>query len=112
MMIDQLLIHLNSDDNALQQTALNQALLQKEAITPALLDIIVQYPQLNGARHNHRAFIAALYLLAQFKEKAAYPVIVDFFIQKNGIELINSDCEVVSEGLGRILASVCGNDLS
>ena len=112
MMIDQLLIQLNNDDNALQQTALNQAVLQKEAITPALLDIIVQYPQLNGARYSHSAFIAALYLLAQFKEKAAYPVIVDFFIQKNGIDLINSDCEVVSEGLGRILASVCGNDLS
>ena len=61
----------NSDDNSLRQTALNQAVLQKEAITPTLLDIIVQYPQLNGARHNHRAFIAALYLLAQFKEKAA-----------------------------------------
>ena len=40
MMIDQLLVQLNSDDNALQQTALNQAVLQKEAITPALLDII------------------------------------------------------------------------
>ena len=88
MMMDQLLIQLNSDDNALQKTALNQAVLQKEAITPALLDIIVQYPKLNGARYSHSSFIAALYLLAEFKEKGAYPVIVDFFIQKNGIELL------------------------
>ena len=59
MMIEQLLMQLNSDDNSLRQTALNQAVLQKEAITPTLLDIIVQYPKLNGARYNHKAFIAA-----------------------------------------------------
>ncbi len=113
MEIGQLLSQLNSDsDDSFQQTALEQAVLQKEVITPFLIDIIANYPKLNEAKSNSRAFVGALYLLAQFKEKAAYPIIVDFLIQKDGVKFLNPQCDLISEGLGRILASVCGGDLS
>jgi len=108
MEIGQLLSQLNSDtDDSFQQIALEQAVLQKEVITPYLIDIIAHYPKLNDAKSNFRAFVGALYLLAQFKEKAAYPIIVDFLIQKGGVKFLNSQCDLISEGLGRILASVC-----
>ncbi len=113
MEIGQLLSQLNSDtDDSFQQTDLEQAVLQKEVITPFLIDIIANYPKLNEAKSNSRAFVGALYLLVQFKEKAAYPIIFDFLIQKDGVKFLNPQCDLISEGLGRILASVCGGDLS
>ena len=111
MMIDELLLKLNTD-SSFQQDTLKQAVAQKEAITPFLLDIILDYPELNVGKYNFRAFLYALYLLAQFKEKAAYPIIGAFIQQNKASEIFSPCCDIVSEGLGRILASVCDNDLS
>ena len=113
MEIDQLLSQLNNaKDDSFQQIALEQAVLQHEAVTPYLIDIIANYPRFDGAECNYKVFLYALYLLAQFKEKAAYPLIVDFFMQKDGDHFLDSECDLISEGLGRIIASVCGGDLS
>ena len=109
----QLLIDLNklSGDPDFQ-SALDQAMYQQETITPYLLKIVVNYPTLYGVNSNYKVFLCALYLLAQFREKAAYPIIIKFANHYGlAIELLDSFAENVSVGLGRVLASVCGSDL-
>ena len=57
------------------------------------------------------AHIYAMFLLAQFREKRAYPLIVDFFSAPGDIAA-EATGDVVTEYLSRILASVCGGDVS
>jgi len=55
-------------------------------------------------------FTYALYLLAQFKEKQAYQIIVKYVSQlTNGLD---GTGDMVTEDLGSLLASVCNGDLS
>ena len=55
------------------------------------------------------AHIYAMYLLAQFREPRAYPLIVEFFSIPGDIAL-DTTGDVATEDLGRILASVsCGD---
>jgi Protein of unknown function (DUF1186) len=55
------------------------------------------------------AYISAMYLLAQFREPRAYPLIVEFFSIPGDIAL-DTTRDVATEDLGRILASVsCGD---
>jgi hypothetical protein len=73
-----------------------------------------------GAKENVRslvnqeaymAHIYAMYLLAQFREERAYPLIADFFSLPGEITLELTG-DMVTEDLGRILASVSGGDTS
>ncbi len=82
--------------------------------TPELLNII-EY----AANHmqellddpDDMAHIYAIYFLSQFREKKAYPLIVDFFSVPGEISLdITGD--LVTEDLGNILASVSHGDTS
>jgi len=57
------------------------------------------------------AHIYAMFLLAQFREKRAYPLIVDFFSAPGDISL-EATGDVVTEYLHRMLASVCCGDVS
>src|SRR5215831_15622285 len=91
--------------------ALAQAIAQREAITPALLRVLAE------AQHNiehlreseYMTHIYAMYLLAQFREPRAYPLIVEFFSIPGDIAL-DTTGDVATEDLGRILASVsCGD---
>jgi hypothetical protein len=88
-----------------------QAIAQREAITPELLRVLAE------AQHNiehliesdSMAHIYAMYLLAQFREPRAYPLIVEFFSIPGDIAL-DTTGDVATEDLGRILASVsCGD---
>ena len=56
------------------------------------------------------AHIYAMFLLAQFREKRAYPLVVDFFSAPGDISL-EATGDVVTEYLARILASVCCGDV-
>jgi len=59
---------------------------------------------------DYMGFTYALYLLAQFKEKQAYPIIVKYVSQlTNGLD---GTGDMVTEDLGSLLASVCNGDLS
>src|SRR5919197_2005295 len=91
--------------------AVAQAIAQREAITPELLRVLAE------AQHNidhliesdSMAHIYAMYLLAQFREPRAYPLIVAFFSIPGDIAL-DTTGDVATEDLGRILASVsCGD---
>jgi len=54
--------------------------------------------------------IYAVYLLAQFREPAAYPLLVKFFSTPGDLSL-DLTGDVVTEDLAALLASVCWNDL-
>jgi hypothetical protein len=91
--------------------AVAQAIAQREAITPELLRVLVE------AQHNiadlpesdSMAHIYAMYLLAQFREPRAYPLMVEFLSVPGDIAL-DTTGDVATEDLGRILASVsCGD---
>jgi hypothetical protein len=93
--------------------ALQEAVARKEEMTPALLRIIEDAKLLPPVLHdeNYMAHIYAMYLLAQFRERRGYPLIVEFFSTPGKITL---DCtgDVVTEDLHRILASVAHGDTS
>jgi hypothetical protein len=54
--------------------------------------------------------IYAFYLLAQFREQRAYPLIVDFFSQPGDL-VLDMTGDFVTEDLGRVLASVSGGEI-
>ncbi|MCX7099378.1 MAG: DUF1186 domain-containing protein [Methylococcales bacterium] len=118
MTIEEILTHLKTDDYTFfPREALQAAILQQEAITPHLLDIvgrIATNPQLiDDDDPDSWGFTYALYLLAQFKENRAYPPIVHYFSQLGTeIEALDATGDIVTEDLQRILASVCHGDLS
>ena len=91
--------------------AMAQAIAQREAITPALLRVLAeaQHNIENLPESDSMAHIYAMYLLAQFREPRAYPLIVEFFSIPGDIAL-DTTGDVATEDLGRILASVsCGD---
>jgi Protein of unknown function (DUF1186) len=79
MTIEEILAKLNTYDySTFQREALQAAIMQQEAITPALLSIIERIannPQFLDENPDYMGFTyVALYLLAQFREKRAYSV--------------------------------------
>lgn len=92
--------------------AVQEAIAKKEEITPHLLQILedtttnIQRVREDGS---YWGPIFAMFLLAQFREKRAYPLIVDIFSQpgETPFEIAN---DFVTEDLDRVLASVCNGD--
>ena len=94
------------------RTALEQAIAKKEEITPELLRIIEEAAEdPEDLPDGYMLLTYAMFLLAQFREERAYPVIVDL-VSVPG-EIVMDLCgDTVTEDLGRILASVSGGDPS
>jgi hypothetical protein len=89
------------------------ALARREEITPELLrildDTIKRAAEL-GAEGDYMAHLYAMFLLAQFREVRAYPLVVRFALLPG--DLLDSLCsDFITEDLGRVLASVCGGEL-
>jgi hypothetical protein len=111
MDVQEILQQLATHTGSFPREALAEAIAQREAITPELLRVLTE------AQHNIEhliesdamAHIYAMYLLAQFREPRAYPLIVAFFSIPGDIA-IDTTGDVATEDLGRILASVsCGD---
>jgi hypothetical protein len=84
-----------------------QAIAQRERIIPALLHMLAcAYQDIEHLiEKGYMAHIYAMYLLAQFRESRAYPLIVQFFSMPGEITLeVTGD--VVTEDLGGHHASV------
>ena len=117
MPIEETLAKLDTYDySTFQREALQAAIQHQEAITPALLNIIERIannPRFLDEHPDYMGFTYALFLLAQFREKRAYPFIVQYFAQLGTeIDALDATGDLVTEGLNRILASVCQGDLS
>jgi hypothetical protein len=95
------------------RAALEAAIARREEITPHLLAVVEQAASdidRLAADPPYMAHLYAFYLLAQFRERRAYPLIVDFFSIPGEVTLeVTGD--FVTESLGRVLASVSGGDM-
>lgn len=113
MTIEEILKALAHKDNKFPREALEQAVAQKDEITPHLLKILERVaddPDEVLDREDF-SFLYALYLLAQFREKRAYPLIVRIAsLPPETVDALLGD--TITEGLPKILASVCGGDTS
>ena len=94
--------------------AVREAVARKQEITPRLLSILeraLESPEQIAYDEDYTGHLFAVFLLAQFRETRAYPLIVRLFsLAPPLVEAFFAD--VTTESLNRILASVCGDDLS
>ncbi|BAZ40273.1 hypothetical protein NIES4101_62340 [Calothrix sp. NIES-4101] len=102
-----------NDTGIFPREALESAIAAQSAITPVLIQTLKDCKNnLDELLDDSSYFlnIYALYLLAKFREKEAYPAIIDFF-STPGDAAIDSTGDVVTEDLGRIIASVFDGNL-
>jgi hypothetical protein len=111
--VREILQELKYNTGVFPRRALQEAVAHKDEIIPALLEVIEDAKSLPEVLYEDRymAHIYAMYLLAQFRERSAYPLIVDFFSIPGDIT-VDSTGDVVTEDLHRILASVSHGDTS
>jgi len=88
--------------------AMRAAIEQREAITPELLRVveaIAANPTEAAKRTDYMLPVFAFYLLAQFREKAAYPLLVKIVSapDETPFDLFG---DTITEGLSQVLASV------
>jgi hypothetical protein len=108
MTIPEILKELEPYTGRFPKKAMQAAIEQHEAITPELLRVleaVADDPAGWAKRDNYMLHVFALFLLAQFREKRAYPLAVRIF---GAPEEIPFDLygDTVTEGLSRIFGSV------
>ncbi len=113
MDLQQTLKTLENNNQHYAREAVSQAILHRDEITPALLKIledVIEEPEsfIDSDRFDH---IYAMFLLAQFRETSAYPLLVKIF-SVPGEFAFDLAGDTVTEDLGQILASVSGGDIS
>jgi len=93
--------------------AVARAVAERDRITPHLLRILIDTTENAEALvedYDYAAHVYAMFLLSQFREKSAYPIIVKFFSQPGHLTLALTG-DIVTENLDSMLASVsCGDD--
>lgn len=93
--------------------AVEAVIERREESIPHLLralEWVVQNPQeANDAKPMYMLHIFALYLLAQFRETRAFPLIVQLFTLPQ-YESLTGDLN--TDGLAQILAATCGGDIT
>jgi len=95
------------------RAAVEAAVERREEVTAELLrileDAVDRAAQLD-AEGDYMAHLYAMFLLAQFRENRAYPLVVRFASLPS--DLLDSLCgDFVTDSLGRVLASVCDGAL-
>lgn len=91
-----------------------EAISRREEITPELLhileDALINLEDL-ARRNEYAGPVTAMYLLAQFREKRAYPIIMNLISAEwEHVDAVFSD--LITEVFGRVLASVCDGDIA
>jgi len=112
MEIKEILSKLEYNTGSFPYKAVQEAITQKDKIIPELLKIL-EYVKKNirqiEEQPAYMAHIYAMFLLAQFREKRAYPHIVDIFSHPADTS-DNIGGDFLTEDLARVLASVCHGD--
>ena len=112
MEIDEILQQLEFNTGKFPRRAVEAAVACTEGIIPELLRILehaVENPEAIEREQGYMAHIYAMFLLAQFRETKAYPLIVRF-CQLPGELPLDLTGDVITEDMDRILASVCGGE--
>jgi uncharacterized protein DUF1186 len=96
------------------QAAVEAAVARREEVAPELLRILeetVDRAAEIDAEGDYMAHLYAMFLLAQFRETRAYPLVIRFASLQG--DLLDSLCgDFITEDLGQVLASVCGGELA
>lgn len=96
------------------RAAVEAAVARQEEVTPELLRILeetVGRAAQIDAEGDYMAHLYAMFLVAQFRETRAYPLVVRFALLREDLQY--SLCgDFITESLGQVLASVCGGDLA
>ena len=113
MDLQEILKTLQHNDGRYPREAISEALLRRDEIIPALLavlDDVRRDPDPYLRDTDLFIHIYAMFLLAQLRETRAYPLLVDIFSApgESAFDLVG---DLVTEELGRILASVSGGDV-
>ena len=112
MTVPEILKELEPYTGRFPMEAMKAAIEQREAITPELLRVletVAEDPVEHAERRGYMLHLFALYLLAQFREKQAYPFVVKMF-SAPGETPFDLAGDTVTEGLSRILGSVYDGD--
>jgi hypothetical protein len=113
MEITEILHQLERSTGRFPRAAVEAAMAHRDEITPELLRILedtVTRPQEIADQENYMAHIYAMFLLAQFRETRAYPIVVRFAsLPSDVLDSLGGD--FITENLGQVLASVCGGEL-
>jgi hypothetical protein len=113
MELTEIIAELENNTGKFPRLALERAIEEKEAITPILLATLEKWKDnLEGLLElpDYFLHIYSLFLLAQFKETKAYPLIIEFFSAPGDITL-DVTGDIVTEYLGRILANVSNGNI-
>ncbi|MEO8661963.1 MAG: DUF1186 domain-containing protein [Bryobacteraceae bacterium] len=113
MEISEILHQIERTSGKFPRGAVEAAVAQREEVTPDLLRILeetVDRAAQLGAEGDQMAHLYAMFLLAQFRETRAYPLVVRFALLPGDLQY--SLCgDFITENLGQVLASVCGGEL-
>ena len=113
MELTEIIAELENYTGTFPRLALERAIAEQEAITPVLLATVEEWKskleELSECS-NYFLHLYAMYLLAQFRESQAYQPIIEFFSVPGEISM-DVTGDLVTEDLGRILASVCDGNI-
>jgi hypothetical protein len=113
MELTEIIAELENYTGTFPRLALERAIEEQAAITPILLATVEQWKsklEELSERPNYFLHIYAMYLLAQFRESQAFLPIVAFFSVPGDLSM-DVTGDLVTEDLGRILASVCDGNI-
>ena len=113
MQLEEILSELENNTGKFPRLALERAIEEQLAITPILLTTLENFsnnPSELLDKNDYILHIYALYLLAQFREALAYPLIVKSFSAPGDISM-DVTGDIVTEDLGRIFASVSDGNI-
>lgn len=113
MQIDEILAQLENNTREFPRLALLRAIEERATITPILietLDKLSNNLEELLEKEDYILHIHALYLLAQFSEVSGYPTIIKFFSVPGDVAL-DVTGDIVTDDLGRILASVSNGNI-
>jgi hypothetical protein len=114
MGIAEILQQLERNNGKFPRAAVEAAVERRDEIIPELLRVLEDSIDRAAELAKSEAYMADLYamfLLAQFREVRAYPLVVRFAALPGHI-LDDLWGEFLTEDLGRVLASVCGGELA
>ncbi len=112
MTIPEILKKLEPYTGKFPMKAMRAAIEQREAITPELLRVlesVAAAPSEWAGRKDNMLPLFAIFLLAQFREKPAYPLLVKI-VSAPGETPFDLFGDTITEGLSQILASVYDGD--
>src|SRR6266481_2930403 len=114
MEVQEILSHLERNEGHFARSAVREAVAHRDQIIPPLLEVLesaARDPQSFARDPNGMMHLYAMYLLAQFRETRAYPLLVQMFSAPGELPFDLAG-DTVTEGLDSILASVSDGDMT